>query len=573
MQIKQFVTLGILSATLTACGGGDINISPSTSNDDNSSIGDGNDFSVSAGGGVAANGCATTVREGVVVQGVIDGVNCRYGADFVDFDNPLVEDTTLPFRGEGTAHIFEGSLWVGQSFDSLERAAEAGITEGGDGPTLLIEAGVTVAHTSNADFMVVNRGSQLEAVGTPELPITFTALSDLPLGSQTDPEAVSQWGGMVINGFGITNACTYEGDAPALTLAEGADCSVDSEGSEGLQANTYGGANNADSSGTLQYVVVKHTGAEVANGDELNGITFGGVGSGTTLSFIQTYSTFDDGIEFFGGAANIDHFVGLYVRDDAIDFDQGYSGTVEHALVIQAQRTGNHCVEADGVGGDEANIQANIDQGINSQVVIRNLTCILSGVARTANNGTGGINRSRGMLFREGFFAEVRNTLVLMSYQAEEIVSDVENVCFYTQDGEPTNSIATNNGNVDIQNSIFVCNDLAIESTGTPFGGEAVTLSPDQIVGYLNDNGNQTFQSPTEGLDPTANGNTGLEVLDGFFSLPFAEMMIDFASPTTTVSTDNNAGFIGAVEATNDWTAGWVYGLEADNQGQPLYFE
>ena len=124
--------------------------------------------------------------------------------------------------------------------------------------------------------MIINRGSQLFAVGTAEKPITFTSVSDVE--GTVGPEDVQQWGGMVVNGFGVTNKCEYTGSMSAGNLAT-TDCHVDAEGAAGLDESQYGGDNNEDSSGRLEYVVVKHTGAEVANGDELNGISFGGVGS------------------------------------------------------------------------------------------------------------------------------------------------------------------------------------------------------------------------------------------------------------------------------------------------------
>ena len=82
----------------------------------------------------------------------------------------------------------------------------------------------------------------------------------------------------------------------------------------------------------MRYVVVKHAGFEVAPGDELNGVTFNAVGSGTIVENLEIYSAYDDGVEFFGGAVNITNLVALYVRDDSIDFSDGYVGTVKNAL-------------------------------------------------------------------------------------------------------------------------------------------------------------------------------------------------------------------------------------------------
>lgn len=572
MQIKQFAALGVLTTFLVACGGGDINIAPATSNDDNSVIGDDNDFSVTNGGGDPSV-CASYEEGGITYEGNFIGTDCIYGTDFVDFNNPLLTDVTIPFIGSG-AHIFQGSLWVGESYDTAADAAAAGITEGGDGPTLTIEAGSTVALQTSADFIVINRGSQIQAVGTESAPITFTSATDV-LGT-IDPEAVSQWGGMVINGFGVTNGCTYTGtygtNGDGLTIV--GDCSRGSEGSEGEQANTYGGNNDADSSGTLQYVVVKHTGAEVANGDELNGITFSGVGSGTTVSYIQAYSTFDDGIEFFGGAVDVDHYVALYVNDDSIDLDEGYRGTIQYALVIQSETDGNRCVEADGVGShSEAKAASDIAQGINSQPTIDQLTCIISPNAIAADGGTGTReDPGQGFRLREGLFPTITNALVTTAYLPEfQLGDDDYNYCFRVTEGQTMQSVADADGNVSVEGSIFACQDLADSSTATPDGGAEITLSIADQVQFLTDSGNQAYQSAELGEDPTADVANGLEILDGYYSLPVADMLVGGAAITT--APVNGATFIGGVEASDDWTSGWTYGLEAGNRGQPLYFE
>jgi len=356
------------------------------------------------------------------------------------------------------------------------------------------------------------------------------------------------------------------------------DCSRDSEGSEGEQANSYGGVNNADSSGTLQYVVVKHTGAEVANGDELNGVTFSGVGSGTTVSFLQAYSTFDDGIEFFGGAVNVDHYVGLYVNDDSIDFDEGYRGTIEYALVIQAADDGNRCVEGDGVGSHSEMRAANaVAQNLNGQPVIENLTCILSGESTLSQGGTGTRDDpSQGLRLREGLFPVIRNALITSAYLGDRLLNDDDfNYCLRVDNGQTIASVAQNDGNVLIESSIFACQDLVDGQSGTPEGGAEVTLTEDDLLAFLANNNSQAFQTDELGQDPSADVQNGLEILDGFFSLPLADMLIDGVAPTITAF-DRGTGetpFVGAVQSSNDWTAGWAYGLEEGNQGQPLYFE
>lgn len=558
MQLKQITALGVLSSVLAACGGGDINIAPSTSVDN--SVGD-NSNNVTSDGG--SSECASyTSANNTKVEGFFDGTNCTYSTAFVDFNNPLTVDVTIPFIGNG-AHIFQGSLWVGENYDTDAELAAAGIAKGGDGPTLTVEPGVTIAHQTSADFMVVNRGSQIIARGTEAAPITFTSASDV-LGT-IDPEAVSEWGGMVIDGFGVTNKCTYTGTY-GVDLALDGECHVGSEGSEGDQTNNYGGNNDADNSGVLEYVIVKHTGAQVANGDELNGITFGAVGSGTKLSYIQAYSTFDDGLEFFGGAVNVDHFVGLYVNDDSLDMDEGYRGTIEFALVIQSETNGNRCIEADGIGSYSSRDQATIDdliaRGLNSQPTINQLTCIVSPVEALADGGTGTHDPGQGWRLREGLYPTITNALVTTAYLPDGKIGDSDhNYCFRLNSAETENGTAS--GDVTVEGSIFACQDISD-------GGDVLDQAA-QLAFLNGGNGNQTFQTSELGEDPTASVSNGLEILNGYFALPVADMLINGAAITATPV--NGATFIGGVTAADDWTSGWTYGLQLGNRGQALYFE
>ena len=193
---------------------------------------------------------------------------------------------------------------------------------------MTVEAGATLAWQSNANFMIINRGSQLFAEARPMPPLPSPPFSDV--NGTVGAEDVQQWGGMVIDGFGVTNKCAYTGTR-GVDLALAGECHVASEGSAGLDENYYGGVNDADSSGRMEYVV-KHTGATVGNGDELNGITFGAVGSNTIVRNPEVYSVFDDGIEFFGGAVNVTNYAAVYVNDDSIDIDEGWNGTVDTAL-------------------------------------------------------------------------------------------------------------------------------------------------------------------------------------------------------------------------------------------------
>lgn len=179
---------------------------------------------------------------------------------------------------------------------------------------------------SNA-FLVIRRGSKLLAEGYADAPIVFQP-DTLP-GSRTRGD----WGGLAINGR-----------APINTCADGsADCEAEGEGGIG----SYGGDDPQDNSGVLKYVRVEFAGREISPDNELNGITWAGVGAGTTCDFVQSHMGSDDGMEFFGGTVSCRHLVLSGQSDDGFDLDNGYRGKVQYLVIQQAEDEGNNGVESD----------------------------------------------------------------------------------------------------------------------------------------------------------------------------------------------------------------------------------
>lgn len=540
-MIRKYAFIASTSlAVLAGCGGsGDIEINPTTTDN---SVTNSNNTTTTTAPQQTVNPCASYVTSGGQTrQGTYgDDGNCVYSPLFADSGNNITVDVDFAALPDDGAHIFEGSLFIGEAYSSTAEMNAAGIFEGGDGPTMTVEAGATLAWQSNDKFMVINRGSQLVAIGTATAPIIFTSVSDV--NGTVGPEDDQQWGGMVIDGFGVSNKCAYTGTR-GVDLALVGECDVASEGSAGSDENYYGGANDEDSSGRLDYVIVKHTGATVGNGDELNGITFGAVGSGTTVTNLQVYSVFDDGIEMFGGAVNVTNYAAVYVNDDSIDLDEGWKGTVRNALVIQSATDGNHCVEADGIGSYKADEVARnqdlVARGLNTQANLVNLTCIVSpNGAETATHDPGA-----GLRLREGITATVTDLLVVSSFIDD---SSANNYCFRPQDAETTVTV----------NGVFACVDKFASD------GEAVAAANDV-----------QFATLTGTTDPTATADTGLILLEGttpIFTVDFGSMVIDDAAPTVAAP----AAQFGAVSqsATNPF-AGWTYGIFDGNRGQALYFE
>lgn len=570
MNRKLLFTVAAAGFALAACESGDINIAPATNVTDSNNSTVNNPPPTNTG----PNPCATITSSGTPVQGAYDGMNCTY-PDVVGAGNNLTTNLRIPALPMGGAHIFEGSLFVGNTFNTDAELAAAGISQGGDGPTLEIEAGATLAWRTSSDFLVINRGSRIIADGTADAPITFTSVSDVE--GTVGPEDVQQWGGMVINGFGVTNKCVYVGDrlnpsaAPAFavdTAVQADGCHVDAEGSQGLDESQYGGANDDDDSGILDYVLVKHTGATVGNGDELNGISFGGVGRGTQVSNLQVYSTFDDGIEMFGGAFDIENLVAVYVRDDSIDLDEGWHGTITNALVVQSESIGNHCIEADGIGSYDDQVAANntyniMRDNLNTQVTINNLTCIISPTPTQ-----GDFDPGAGWRFREGIYFNVNDSMVITSFAANEQAALNNNYCLRVDNTETRDGIDGNAGESivagtsNLNSVIYACQETfrdTYESTFAAAEGNVAATIP-----------NDTAVSATAVNDPD------VQLLEGVvpvFSIEFATSLVDGAAPAAT-ATPTSGTFLGALSLGGmDWTQPWAYGIDPNNRGQALWFE
>jgi len=189
--------------------------------------------------------------------------------------------------------------------------------------------------------LVVEMGGMIAAAGTATAPITVTAnVPGADLSSSLETATDSATGAVTVHGT--------RGNWGGLIILGKAPVHGGSRSIEGLaDATPYGGLDPNDSSGTLQYVRVWHGGAAIAADNEINGITFGGVGAGTTVDHCEVAMNVDDGFEFFGGTVNAKYLSTLYVGDDAFDTDKGYQGKMQYLLAMIGTQ-GHHIAEMDG---------------------------------------------------------------------------------------------------------------------------------------------------------------------------------------------------------------------------------
>lgn len=240
------------------------------------------------------------------------------------------------------------------------------------GTTLTIQAGtIVIGENASAGYLVIDPGAQIFAVGTDTDPIIMT--TDL------DPPTPGGWGGLVIHGNAVANCADCLG---------GQQCT--SEGGAG----DFCGTNDCDNSGVLRYVRVQYAGVEISLNNELNAFTFNGVGSGTTAEYLQAHMGSDDLFEWFGGHANVNHIVGTGGADDGVDWQMGFRGTVQNAVIqFFPGIVGDKGIEAD-------NNEFDFDAPCRSNPLIANCTFV------------GSPDAGHGINLRRGTDAQIFNCIV-----------------------------------------------------------------------------------------------------------------------------------------------------------------
>ncbi|MCR9078129.1 MAG: hypothetical protein NXH78_03445 [Hyphomonadaceae bacterium] len=319
-----------------------------------------------SGGGATAS-CPSGFSEGTAIGSV---TTCL-------LSGTLLGTTTLT-QVDGVVYRLNGRVDVG-----VDNGAD-GTDAAGAVASLVIEPGVTIIGATGQDYLVVSRGSTIEAAGTASQPITFTSAQDIERQNDTDPANDlgetfdGEWGGIVLLGSAPQNRC-LSGSAYFTDT-----CQQRIEGVTSPDA-LYGGDDADDYSGTLRYVVVKHAGFELTTDNELNGIAFGGVGDATVVEYVQVYNNADDGVEFFGGTVNVKYLVLNGNNDESIDTDNGYQGTIQHVVVEQTTGRGDNITEQSSVAAAPASQSSN--------PLIANFTFIGSDGDQVFRSNTGSIGR------------------------------------------------------------------------------------------------------------------------------------------------------------------------------------
>lgn len=386
-----------------------------------------------------------------------------------------------------------------------------------NGATLTIDPGTKiVSNKDSAGVLVIYRTAKINATGTAAEPIVFTSNEATP--------APGDLGGVVLAG-----------------LARGNGNHAVMEGGIDAQFAAFGGTDDNDNSGTLKYVRIEYAGKAVNPGDEVNGLSLYAVGSSTTIDYVEVVRGLDDAYEFFGGTVNCKHLIAYNSADDDYDMDDGYRGKIQFAISIKDPAF----TDPKGTTGDISN-NFEVDNVNPANGFTLNRAPITSPVLSnfTAVGPNGAANTSAdygfGMRWRRGCKFILANSIVIGGQKAGLSIEQDSTASYYAA------------GTSKFYNSF-------LQAHASPFrvGSTGTFLDSTTLASFtLGVNGSQLFTNPADIklTDPFNNSAPNLMPQAGSPALSTAAK---FDVGTLNDAFFEKVNYIGALDASNDWTVGW----------------
>ena len=387
--------------------------------------------------------------------------------------------------------------------------------------TLTIDAGTKIVSSKDsAGVLVIYRTAKIMAQGTATEPIVFTS-------NETDKKP-GDLGGVILVG-------QAKGNGNHIVIEGGVD----------PQFSVFGGTNDADNSGVLKYVRIEYAGKAVNPGDEVNGLSMYGVGSGTTIDYVQVVRGLDDAFEFFGGKVNAKHLIAYNCADDDFDMDDGFSGNIQFAISVKDPAF----TDDKGTTGDLSNNFEvdNVNPGNGFLLSRAPVTSpVLSNFTTIGPNNASGTTSTYGygMRWRRGAKVILANSIVIGGQQAGLVVEDTTTAVYYK------------NGDSKFYNSL-------LSSVAAPFfsKGDALqqAIITDATLGTITTTTNGSVLLAAAGDaklgDPFNNASPNLKPLAGSPALTKAAK---FDLDKLNVSFFDKVTYLGALDGTTDWTAQWA---------------
>jgi len=379
-----------------------------------------------------------------------------------------------------------------------------------DGQTLTIEPGTVIkgkpGQGVNASALVVARGGKLMAEGTKEKPIVFTAEADDLNGSVGDLDD-GLWGGVILLGKAILNTVPAEQQIEGIPQTE--------------PRGIYGGNDDADNSGVLKYISIRHGGTDIGAGNEINGLTLGAVGSATVIDYIEVIANKDDGIEFFGGTPRVKHFLSVFNGDDSFDYDQGFRGYGQFWLAIQGFDRGDRLGEHDGGTNPETGAPL-------ATPTLYNVTYI----------GQGDAAGKRTITFRDNAGGTYANSIFYNQHHGIDI-EYLSSECSWTR---------FKMGDLHILNNVFYQISDTMPLVVKAYDGVTTaqeTAANDSLRTYFAAQENQV-------ADP------GLSMANNQWQVVPSAHVSDHLAAYPASEWFDKVNFRGAVDPSNNWIAGWT---------------
>ncbi|MET3112547.1 hypothetical protein AAKU52_000258 [Pedobacter sp. CG_S7] len=397
--------------------------------------------------------------------------------------------------------------------------------------TLTIQPGTIIkGDKSTKGALIITRGSKIEAAGTVDKPIVFT--SNIGAGAR----GPGDWGGLVLLGKAKNNLGT----------------SVPIEGiSDATEKGKHGGTDDADNSGTLKYVRVEYAGIALGPDNEINGVTFGSVGSGTTIDYVQVYRSGDDAFEWFGGAVNAKHLITVGSWDDDFDSDNGYSGKVQFGI---AQRVASIADVSGSNGFESDNLSSGANNTPQTNAVFSNITVL--GPLDKAGAGSINANYQHAVQIRRNSAISILNSVFAgytegVFYDDAAPTTGTENSSNNYTSGR---SVFSNNmiiGSNEKSNQIKASNTAALALISAGLNLDNV-FTPDAYASSL-------FTDPYKFSPDLVSSKSGKQGVPNFTLIAGSAAASGalFTNAKVTGSFFENVAYKGAF-GTTDWTAGWA---------------
>ena len=381
-----------------------------------------------------------------------DPQNASYGTPTVTVSGVITSNTTWT---KNNVYLLQGTVYV----DSLV--------------TLTIEPGTVIRGDANVviSSLVIQRGADIVANGTECNPIVFTS-SKAP-GSRLRGD----WGGIIIEGRALNNL--------------GTNIPIEGIGAAEPRAR-HGGVSPNDNSGSLTYVRIEFAGFAIAANNEMNSLTLGSVGSGTTIHHVQCSMGFDDAFEWFGGSVNCTHLVAYRTLDDDFDTDNGYSGTVQFALGVKDPAVSDDPAQSTSEGWESDNNGSSpFTLTPKTSAKFYNVTQI--GAFRCSSNAGGitqptAIGFRRGARLRRNTELEIHNSILMNNWRG--LVMDADVVANAALGG------AAFQNNVIAMDYTF--SSTITNATGLALAAENVNGTPAYLTNPAN--GNNVISTPCDVL-------------------------------------------------------------------------